>query len=585
MSKTNTASYGEKVKVSYLFSLAGNKKTNLYIAILFSILSGLCTFVPYLMIYRAVLFLFEDGGGGSEAMRYGIIAAVFILLRFIFQAISVSLTHLGAYSALYAVRKKICGHIGEVNLGFFTDNSTGEVKKVLMEDVERLEQFLAHQIPDITVAIVVPITVLIYLLTVNIPMAFILIIPIVLISLLQAISMSIITPKMQNFVEVQGKMNSVILQFINGMPVMKAYNLTANSYEAYSETGKEYNALWKRISIIAAPISAVCKVLIESGIAFTLPIGGLLYLNGYLELSSYIFFVIMSIVFLSSYNNLMNFAQIFSQISAGLGRIKEIMDIPSIPEGKEVFMRTTERSEIVFSHVNFAYQEKDVLHDICVTLPEGSLTAFVGASGAGKSTAAQLIPRFWDVTRGEIYIGSHNVKNLRTDNLMDTVSFVFQDAFMLDDTIYNNIAIGKGNCTQNEVEEAAKAAQIHDFIQTLPNGYNTHLGEDGVKLSGGEKQRICIARAILKNAPIIIFDEATSFTDIENEHKIQLALGNLLKGKTTIMIAHRLHTIIDADNICVFQEGKVVEQGRHTELLNQKGVYSQMWQTYTRQGV
>lgn len=583
MSKEKNPVQPQTVKMSYLFELAGSKKTELYIAILFSILSGLCTFVPYLMVFRTVLFLFDGNGNSAEAMRYGLIAAAFILLRFVFQAISVSLTHYGAYSALYAVRKRICGHIGEVNLGFFTDNSTGEIKKVLMEDVERLEQFLAHQIPDITVAIVVPLAVFVYLLTVSIPMALILIVPIILTLVLQSIMMALVTPKMQKFAVVQGQLNSALLQFVNGMPVMKAYNLTANSYKAYSGAGEEFNVLWKQISRVAAPISAVCKVLIESGIGFTLPTGGLLYLTGHLDLSSYVFFVIMSIVFLSSYNNLMNFAQIFSQISAGLGRIKAIMDIPVIPAGKDTFASKQDCPNVTFSHVSFAYQETEVLHDICLELPKGSLTAFVGASGAGKSTAAQLIPRFWDVTSGSILIGGHDVKDLQTNNLMDTVSFVFQDAFMLDDTIYQNIAIGKDNCTRQEVEEAAKAAQIHSFIQSLPNGYDTHLGAAGVKLSGGEKQRICIARAILKDAPIIIFDEATSFTDIENEHKIQLALGNLLKGKTTIMIAHRLHTIVNANNICVFQNGRIVEMGRHSDLLQKNGVYAEMWRVYTQQ--
>lgn len=583
MSKEKSPVQPQTVKMSYLFELAGSKKTDLYIAILFSILSGLCTFVPYLMVFRTVLFLFDGNGNSAEAMRYGLIAAAFILLRFVFQAISVSLTHYGAYSALYAVRKRICGHIGEVNLGFFTDNSTGEIKKVLMEDVERLEQFLAHQIPDITVAIVVPLAVFVYLLTVSIPMALILIVPIILTLVLQSIMMALVTPKMQKFAVVQGQLNSALLQFVNGMPVMKAYNLTANSYKAYSGAGEEFNVLWKQISRVAAPISAVCKVLIESGIGFTLPTGGLLYLTGHLDLSSYVFFVIMSIVFLSSYNNLMNFAQIFSQISAGLGRIKAIMDIPVIPAGKDTFASKQDCPNVTFSHVSFAYQETEVLHDICLELPKGSLTAFVGASGAGKSTAAQLIPRFWDVTSGSILIGGHDVKDLQTNNLMDTVSFVFQDAFMLDDTIYQNIAIGKDNCTRQEVEEAAKAAQIHSFIQSLPNGYDTHLGAAGVKLSGGEKQRICIARAILKDAPIIVFDEATSFTDIENEHKIQLALGNLLKGKTTIMIAHRLHTIVNANNICVFQNGRIVEIGRHSDLLQKNGVYAEMWRVYTQQ--
>lgn len=583
MNKETSAAVPKEVKMSYIFELAGSKKKGLYVAVLFSVLSGLCTFVPYLMVFHTVLFLFEKNGDSQLTLRYGLIAAAFILLRFIFQTISVSLAHYGAYAALYAVRKKICKHIGEVNLGFFTDNSTGEIKKVLMEDVERLEQFLAHQIPDITVAIVVPLSVLGYLLTVNIPMALVLLIPIIFTLALQSFLMVLFTPQMKDFSLIQGQLNSALLQFVNGMPIMKSYNLTADTYQAYAHAGKEFNALWKRVSRVAAPVSAVCKVVIESGIFFTLPLGGLLYLSGHIELGSYVFFVIMSIVFLSSYSNLMNFAQIFSQISAGLGRIKAVMDIPAMPEGTRTLSPDENCSDITFSHVSFAYQETEVLHDVCLTMQKGSLIAFVGASGAGKSTAAQLIPRFFDVTKGSIYIGEQEVKDLLIENLMDTVSFVFQDAFMLEDTIYQNIAIGRSGCTREEVENAAKAAQIHEFIQSLPNGYETNLGAAGVKLSGGEKQRVCIARAILKKAPIIIFDEATSFTDLENEHKIQLALGNLLKGKTTIMIAHRLHTIVHADNICVFQEGKIAESGTHTDLLNQNGIYAQMWRTYTQQ--
>lgn len=232
--------------------------------------------------------------------------------------------------------------------------------------------------------------------------------------------------------------------------------------------------------------------------------------------------------------------------------------------------------------MSFRYNKTEVLKDINIDLPCGNLTAFVGASGAGKTTAAQLIPKFWEVTGGAISIDGKNIQELKNENLMDLVSFVFQETFMLNDSIYENIAIGSKTATRQQVEDAARAAQIHDFIVSLPGGYDTKLGEEGVKMSGGEKQRICIARAILKNAPIIVFDEATSYTDIENEHKIQLALGNLLNGKTTIMIAHRLHTIVEADQICVFDKGRVAEVGTHAQLLDRQGLYSRMWQTYTK---
>lgn len=571
-----------KSSIGYLFQMAGSSKNSLYLAIIFSILSGLCTFVPYVMVFQTVLFLFNGTGAMNVVMHYGIISAVSIVLRFIFQAISMSLTHIGAYNTLYVVRKKLCSHIAEINLGFFNDNSSGEIKKVLIEDVERIEKFLAHQIPDIVVAIVVPIIAFIYLLTVNVPMALFLLVPIVLTVVIQVMMVVGTKSKMGTFNRLAGKLNSVIIQFINGMPVMKAFNLTANSYKDYSDTISEYNGIWKDIAKAAAPFSAICTVIIESGIAFTLPLGGYLFLTNRLELGAFVFFMIMSMVFLNSYSNLLNFAQVFTQISSSLNRIKEIMDLPaSVDKDKE--LPKNKNYDVAFKNVSFAYDKKEVLSDINIALPKGSVTAFVGASGAGKTTAAQLIPKFWEVGAGEITIGGVNINDLKNESLMDLVSFVFQETFMLNDTIHKNIAIGKENCTRQEVEAAAKTAQIHDFIMSLPGGYETNMGDNGVKMSGGEKQRICIARAILKNAPIIIFDEATSFTDIENEHKIQLALNNLLKGKTTIMIAHRLHTIVNAHQICVFDEGTLKENGTYEQLVEKGGLYNRMWRTYTEQ--
>ena len=290
----------------------------------------------------------------------------------------------------------------------------------------------------------------------------------------------------------------------------------------------------------------------------------------------------MSMVFLTSLLNLMNFAMMFNQIMSGLSRIQAIMETPDSTEGTHT-LNKAESHNILFEHVTFRYDKADVLKDVNIELPAGTVTAFVGASGAGKTTAAQLVPKFWEVSEGAIRIDGKNINELKTENLMDLVSFVFQETFMLNDSIYQNIAIGNQAATREDVVAAAKAAQIHDFITSLPQGYDTKLGENGVKMSGGEKQRVCIARAILKDAPIIIFDEATSYTDIENEHKIQIALSNLLKGKTTIMIAHRLHTIISADQICVFDKGKVTEKGTHNELLAQNGLYSRMWQTYMQE--
>lgn len=577
MSKSNS----EKAGISYLFSLAEKNKRSIILAVFISILSGLCTFVPYVMVFRTILFLFSGDGNMQTVLQYGFWALLAIVLRFLFQAISMALTHVGAYNILYGVRKSLCKHLGEINLGFFTNNNIGEVKKALMEDVERLEQFLAHQIPDVVVAIIVPLSVFIYLLSVNTWMALILLLPILLTVLCQMLMLPLSKTRMDRFYSAAGKQSAVIMQFINGMPVMKTYNLTADSYQEYAVAVEEYERSWNSAAKMLSPISAAASVLIESGLVFTLIPGGYLYLNGSLSLSSYLFFVVMSIVFLSSFSNLINFAQIFSQISAGISRIKAIMDIPAAISGTKN-LETSDTYDITFNNVSFAYEHREVLHDVSMQLPQGSLTAFVGASGAGKSTAAQLIPRFWDAQKGSISISGTDIKAIKMENLMDSISFVFQDAFMLEDTLYENIAVGKTGCSRDKVEEAAKAAQIHSFITGLPHGYDTQMGSAGVKMSGGERQRICIARAILKDSPIIIFDEATSFTDIENEHKIQLALSHLLKGKTTIMIAHRLHTIMSADKICVFDQGRLVEQGTHLQLLQADNYYKKMWDTYTR---
>lgn len=565
--------------LGYLFALAGRRKMVLIAAVGFSILSGIFTFVPYLMIFRTILFLFSDVPDTGKIVSYGLIAAGAIILRYICHAVSLALTHIGAYNTLYEVRRQICEHLAKVHLGFFSDNSTGEVKKVLMEDVDRLEQFLAHQLPDIVAAIVVPVVVLCYLFTVNVWMSVALLATVFVIVLLMGVELSVSKKRMDYFYQMAGRQSGVIMQFITGMPVMKTYNLTADSYKTYSDTVSEYQKSWWSAAKQVMPIASFITVLVESGLIVTLPLGGLLYLRGNLELASYVFFLIMGMVFLTSYSNLMNFVQIFTQISSGIVRIQQILDVEEASEGETVLNQDMPHS-LSFVQVSFSYKRKEVLHNVNLDMPAGSLTAFVGMSGAGKSTAAQLIPRFWDVTGGSIKIDGCDLRDYNSDSLMDAVSFVFQDSFLLDDTIYANISIGCPESTKAEVEAAAKAAQIHSFICSLPQGYHTYLGSAGVKLSGGERQRLCIARAILKNSPIVVFDEATSFTDLENEHKIQLALNQLLEGKTTIMIAHRLHTIVHADQICVFDQGQITEQGTHDGLIARNGKYAAMWRTY-----
>ena len=330
------------------------------------------------------------------------------------------------------------------------------------------------------------------------------------------------------------------------------------------------------------PLS-ITYVILDSAILFTLPVGGWLFFKGSLSMASYLLFILLTMCFFTSFLNMVTIFMQSMELGSGLDNVKRIMDMGVMKGGKQILSKEG-CYEIDFENVTFEYTKdgKNALSRINLQLKPGTVNAFVGSSGAGKTTAVQLLGRYHDTTSGIIKIGGTPIKDLKTENLMDLTAFVFQDVFLLEDTLLENIRMGT-DVSEKQVRQAAKAAQIDEFIMSLPKGYQTRIGDKGVKLSGGQQQRISIARAILKNAPIVVFDEATSYADIENEHKIQLALQNLLKGKTTIMIAHRLHTIRNADKIVVFEDGKLVEQGTHTELTSMKGVYSQMWDTYTRE--
>lgn len=564
--------------LGFLLEISGREKFKLYLAALFSIISSLLAIVPYILMYNIVLELFGNAVDYEKIKSMAIIVSITIVARMAIFLLSGVFSHIAAFTILYELRIKAINHMSKLNMGFFTGNTIGNVKKTINEDIEKLENFIAHQIPDLSSAVVAPIIIIGYLLYLNWKLALVLFIPIILGFLSQISMFKGMKDMMAHYHELVKRLNSTIIQYINGMNVMKAFNLSAKSFKNYKDVTEEYADYWIDLSMKTAPLYGVFLVLIDSGLLFIIPIGGFMFLKGNINAPTYILFLILSANFLTSFKQLLEFGGTFSMLLEGAGKVRDILDKEVQVEGNKSLDKDI-NGKIEFNNVTFKYDKEEVIKNLSLTIEPKTMVALVGPSGSGKTTLGQLVGRFWDVKEGNITIDDVDIKDIKMEELMDKVSFVFQDVFMLQDSILENIKMGS-NKTIKQVIEASKKAQIHDFIMSLPDGYDTSLGEDGIKLSGGEKQRISIARAILKDSPIVILDEVTSYSDIENESRIQKALRNLLKDKTAIIIAHRLYTIKNADKIVVLDEGKIIEQGKHNYLMNKKGLYKHLWDMY-----
>lgn len=568
-----------KNNYSFLVAMLATEKAKLCVAVIFAVLSTLLSYVPYLVVFKVITSLIQKNAIASELIALALWGIAAMILQAVLKAVSGISSHIAAYNILNTIRLKVVEQISKFNLGFFQSHTSGEMKKMVDEDIARIETFIAHNTLDIVSGITAPIAVTVVMLLVSWKMTLALIIPTLLCMLLTFSTMKNHAKLSAVSNEKSGKFNNVVREFVKGMPVIKTYNITTSTFKKYKDTLADF------IEARKATMKSSCKpiglllVLVDCGLLFTLPFGGWLYLGGGINLASYILFMLLSMNFLYAIGNIMTLQMNLTEIITGVEKVREVLETEPMPDGTIAIDKNVKHT-IEFRRTSFSYDETEVLHDIDLTLPSDSLTAFVGTSGAGKSTAAQLLLKFWQVEKGGIFIDDINLNDITTASLMDTTAFVFQDVFLLNDTIMENIRMGNHEVSDIDVVAAAKAAQIHDVITKLPDGYNTKIGAGGVKLSGGEKQRVSIARAILKNTSIVIFDEATSFSDIENEHKIQLALETLLKNKTTIMIAHRLNTITGADNIVVFDNGKIPQQGTQTELLESGGLYKEMWDTY-----
>ena len=564
--------------LKFLLKLSGQHRIKLIVSAMFSIISTTLSAIPYLLVYSIILELFNREISYNKIQSLVFRAILFIVLGVVARILSGIFSHISAFNILYKIRIDLIEHMSKLNMGFFKKNMTGKLKKIINEDVEKLENFIAHQIPDLSSAFATPLIFLGIMFYFNWQLSLVLFIPIILGILAQSGMFKNYMGKVDHFYKLVAKLNSTIMEYINAMNVMKAFNLTAKSFKDYRDNTQEYADYWIELTELAVPYYSAFLCLVDTGLLFIIPIGGIMLLNGKITISVYILFLLISTIFLNSLRTLFELSESLSFLLKGMEKIIEIFNEKEQKSGNISFPEHFSES-LKYENVTFAYNKAKVINNFTLTIRAGTTTALVGPSGSGKTTIGLLAGRFWDIDEGKITIDGTDIKDISYESLMDNVSFVFQDTFMLHDTIYENIIMGK-NYTREEVENAAKKAQIHDFIMSLPDRYETKIGEGGVKLSGGEKQRISIARAILKNTPIVILDEVTSYSDIENEAKIQAALKTLLKGKTALIIAHRLYTIKNADNIVFMKKGQITEQGTHEELLRNRADYWHLWSLY-----
>ena len=585
----------QKTGLSRLFEIAGQKKGMLLLAGTLSAGSAICMLVPYWAVYEVLKDLLTRGGGpdaahGAEMIRWGWIAFGGLAGGLVLLYAALMSSHVAAFRILYGLRVRLSEHIGKLSLGYLNHTSTGAIKKTMDQNIEKIEGVIAHTIPDLVNVTATVTVMLIIFFSLNMWLTIVCL-AVVALSLFLQFS-NFMGKRAREFMAIyydaQERMSASAVQYVRGIPVVKIFGQSARSFRQFNTEIQAYKTFALKCCDTYQNGMVAFTVMLNSMVTFILPMGILLMQASPQSLSVavvWLFFIIMGPGMASPVYKLTFLGGNTRDINESVNRIDRILEKQPVPEPAHPQVPAT--YDVEFRHVTFAYENTEqgtrteALHDVSFVAPQGEITALVGPSGSGKSTVANLIPRFWDVEQGEVCIGGVDIRQIATKKLMEMVSFVFQDTFLFYDTLYENIAVGSHAATPEKVTAAAKTAQCHDFISKLPQGYNTRIGDKGVYLSGGEAQRVCVARAILKNAPILVLDEATAFADPENEYKMQMALQKLIQKKTVIVIAHRLASVVSAGHIVVMKDGRIAQCGTHKVLSATEGLYKNMWKAYT----
>lgn len=574
--------------LSKLFVYAGNFKYLSILSWVLSVLSAWIALVPFYYIWKImqeILNVAPNYAAAQNLSNYGWKAVGFAVVSMFIYICALMCSHIAAFRVQSNIRLGLMKHIVTLPMGFMDKEGSGKIRKIVNESSEATETYLAHQLPDKAGAIATPVGLLVLLLIFDWRLGLLSLVPVVLaFAIMGTMTGENMKNKMNEYQKALDEMSSEAVEYVRGIPVVKTFGqsffsfkrfkLAIDKYEKWTiEYTKELRVPMTFYTMI---INAVFAVLIAATFWFS---------NGASDnkfLLNLIFYIIVTPIITVTLSKIMYQSENELIVEEAMLRIESILDRKALPEGNE--NKKVEDYSIKFDNVSFRYADatNDALHNINLKINEGEHIAFVGPSGGGKTTLASLVARFFDTTKGTITVGNIDVKDIPSEQLNDMVSFVFQDSKLLKTSIFENIRMGKKEASREEVMEALKNAQCQDIIDKMPNGIDTVIGTKGTYVSGGEAQRLSIARAMLKNAPILVLDEATAFADPDNETKVQEAFSKLSKGKTVIMIAHRLSSIVDADKCYVLKDGEIVESGKHEELLKANGIYAHMWQKYNK---
>ena len=563
----------------WLLNIISGQKNRLMASMSLAVLYSLLALVPYILIYRMIDMMVNDRMNSDRDVWILIAGAITaILLKMGLQLLSGLLSHKAAFQLLFELRRKVVAGIGDLPLRECNKHSSAKIKKIIADDIDKIETFVAHHLPDMAAAIISPIGAVLLLFYFDWRLALASLLPLPVAISLQAWMFKGFNQRVGEYHQVVETLHTSVVDFVKTMPVVKAYNITVESHGRYADAVDKYHQLVTDWLMDAKTPGALFKLSLDLGFLIIMPLGIWLYAHNQIEFASLFMFMLLGIGLMEPLNNLLHFGGMFSEMLKGIENMRIFIDTPPQKEGTE--LQTVKANSISFSKVCFRHNLEDplVIDNLSFIAEQGQVTALVGPSGAGKTTAAQLVSRFFDYDSGKIEIGGADITQMPLEQLMDLVSFVFQDIFILNDTLYENIRMGNNALTEEDVIKAAKSACAHDFIMELPDKYQSQVSQ-GV-LSGGQAQRIAIARAIAKNSPILILDEATAYADARNEIKIQQAISDLMQGRTVLIIAHRLNTLVDVNKIVVIDKGKKLAEGSHAELLHGSKFYQSMWQAH-----